>query len=272
MQPTTFKKWVSVTELTAWNYCARKLFIQKILKISPKLNKAMLMGKLKHQILEVFSKNEENIVRNIDKDYDKLELVFIYEDFIIKMGDQIFHENEKAIANFDINRDELIKKVLKDFSYDLKLRVTSIKEKLKQGIFGEKLWASLDSLFVSELKLESSELGLRGRVDRVEIVKSTNEIIPYEVKNREDKVYHSDEIQLGAYALLLEEHYKTQVRRAFIESGDNRQEILITPELRKEVLELIERIRNMENSPPPAMQSNFKKCQSCEFQSECMQM
>jgi CRISPR-associated protein Cas4 len=272
MEKTTFKKWVSVTELTAWNYCARKLFIQKILKISPKLNKAMLMGKLKHQILEVFSKNEENIVRNIEKDYDKLELVFIYEDFIIKLGNQIFHENEKAIANFDINRDELIKKVLKDFSQDLRLRVSSIKEKLKLGIFRDELWNSLDSLFVSELKLESSELGLRGRVDRVEIVKSTNEIIPYEVKNREEKVYHSDEIQLAAYALLLSEHYKTQVKRAFIESGNTKQEIPITEELKKEVLELIEKIRNMENSPPPAMLSNFNKCRSCEFQEECMKL
>ena len=179
---------------------------------------------------------------------------------------------KKIILDFQINKEELVKKILKDFSGDLKLRIVSIKEKLKQGFLKQELWNNLDSLFVSELRLESSLLGLRGRADRVEIVKSTNEIIPYEVKNREEKVYHSDEIQLAAYALLLEEHYKTKVTRAFIESGNNKQEIPITEELRKEVLELIEKIRNMENQAPPAMQSNFKKCQSCEFQEECMKM
>ena len=95
MQPITFKKWVNVTELTAWEYCARKLFIQKILKIPLKLNKAMLMGKLKHQVLEIFSNNEERIVTNIDKDYDKIDLVLIYENFIKDIAEGIFEDNKK---------------------------------------------------------------------------------------------------------------------------------------------------------------------------------
>jgi len=267
-----FKKWVNVTELTSWDYCSRKLFIQKILKIPTKMNKAMLMGRIKHQVLEIFSKNEESIVRNIEKDYDKIDLVIIYENFLKDIAEGIIQDNKKILMDFQVNPDELVKKIIKDFLQDLKLRVVSVKEKLKQGFFQEELWKNLDSLFVSELKLESSELGLRGRADRIEIVKSTNEVIPYEVKNREDKIYHSDEIQLAAYAILLEEHYKTKVTRAFIESGNNKQEIVITPELKKEVLDLIEKIRNLENNPPPAMQSNFNKCQKCDFQEECMKI
>ncbi len=266
------RKPVSVTELTAWEYCPRKLFIQKILKLPSKLNRAMLLGKIKHQTIELLSNNEEKIIKNIDKDYDKLDLVLIYEKFIRDLVEKIFQDNRRILEGFNITLEEINKKVMSDFSHDLKLRVSSIKDKLKFGFFKDKLWDSLDSLFISELRLESQEHGLKGRVDRIEIVKSTNEIIPYELKTREERIFHSDEIQLTAYSIMLEEHYRTKVARGFIESGTNKQEIKITEELKKEVLDLIEKIRNIENSPPPAMLSNFNKCRSCEFQEECMKL
>ena len=127
----------------------------------------------------------------------------------------------------------------------------------------------MDSVFISELKLESEELGLKGRVDRVEIDRKNNLIIPYELKSRNEKIYLSDQIQLTAYAMLLEFLHKKKIDKGFIESGSNKSEFLITPEDKNNVLTLAEEVRNLKQGLPPPILSNFNKCKNCSMRDIC---
>jgi len=260
---------ISITDITGWLYCPRKLYIQKVKNIRQPLTREMQAGKMRHNILEFFSKREKELVTGIDKDLDKIDLVFLYENFIKEIANNVFIENTKAVEGFRIDKEEFMKKLMKNFLEDIKLRVTSIKEKLKEGLFKENLWNSLDTVYISELSLESENLGLRGRVDRVEIQKKENKIIPYELKTRDEKIYPSDEIQLTAYAMLLEDYYKIKIPRGIVESGSLKKEIPITEENKSQVFKIADEIRNLNKALVPPMLSNFNKCKSCMFNEFC---
>jgi CRISPR/Cas system-associated exonuclease Cas4 (RecB family) len=180
------KRMISVSDINSWLYCPRKLYLQRICGLSTMPNRNLIAGKLKHNILENFSKNEEKFISKIDKDYERIDLAFMYEDFLKGIANAVFIENNALIDKFMIDKEDMMKKVARDFSEDIKIRIKSIKEKTAEGIFGSELQRNLDSVYISELKVESQELGLRGRVDRVLISRTTGEIIPFELKSREE--------------------------------------------------------------------------------------
>lgn len=266
------RKLINVSEINAWLYCPRKVFITKVLKIFQPPNRAMTIGKIKHSILENFSKQEEKLISQIDSNFDSIDLVFVYQDFLKNIAQKVFLENQEAINKFLIDKDDILKKVMGDFSEDIKLRVASIKDALAKGFVKEEIWKNLDYIYLSEIRLESEAIGLKGRVDRIKVSRSDNTIIPYELKSREDNIFHSDELQLTAYAMLLEPFYKTIIRKGIIEVGNTKKELLITQENKDEVLKIADLIRNIEGSEPPPILSNFKKCQYCDFKEECAKL
>lgn len=262
-------KILSVTDLTSWLYCPRKLYFTKIKKFKQPLNKLMIIGKLKHNILEEFSKTEKQLITQIEKDYDRLELFLIYENFLKRIANQVFLKNNKLIEAFRVNRAEIFKKVLEDFSEDIKIRIDSIKQGVSNGFLGEELWEKILPKYISELRVESSSLGLRGRIDRVEVNKENNTIFPYELKTRAGKYYYSDEIQLTAYAMLLQEFYNQPIEYGIIESGGKKEKLKIKQENKDKVLEIAEKIRNLTEDTPPQLPSNFNKCKNCGFKKYC---
>jgi CRISPR-associated protein Cas4 len=265
-------KLISVSEINSWLFCARKLYISKILGIFVPPNRAMTIGRIKHSIIENFSKEEEKLISKIDNNFDSVDLVFVYEDFIKNLANSVFIANKDSINQFLIDKDDILKKVLRDFSEDIKLRIASIRDALSRGFVKEELWKNLDSIYLSEIKLESDAIGLKGRVDRIQVSRKDNTIIPYELKSREDNIYHSDELQLTAYAMLLEPYYRTTIEKGIIEVGNNKKEIPITQANKDEVLKIADLIRNIKENSPPPMQSNFNKCRNCEFKEECMKL
>lgn len=263
---------IGVSDLNSWLYCPRKLYLMRISKLQISPNRNMMIGKIKHSILENFSKREESFISSFEKDYDKLDLAFMYEDFLKGIANLVFVENQPIINKFMIDKEDIFKKVMRDFSEDIKLRIQSVKEITSKGIFKENICKNLDSVYISEVRLESLVRGLRGRVDRIMISRSDGSIIPFELKSREERIFHSDEIQLAAYAILLEDYYKIKVEKGFIEVGNKKQEILLDDKLKGEVIQLISEIRKIyhPNAEIPPIQSNFNKCRICEFKQECM--
>jgi CRISPR-associated protein Cas4 len=229
----------------------------------------MFVGRLKHNIFEIFSKREKELVLKIDRDYEKIDLVMIYETFLSQLTDRIFLENAKAVEGFRIAKEDFFKELKKNFIEDIKLRVNSISEKTRLGFFRETLWNSLDKIYVSELNLKSENLGLKGRVDRIEISRQDKKITPYELKTRGERFFLSDEIQLTAYAMLLEDYYKTKIDKGILEASGIKKEIPITDENKTQVMRIAEQIRNLNGSSAPQMLSNFNKCKSCIFNEFC---
>ncbi len=263
------KKLINVSDIVSYLYCPRKLYLTKIKRIPSPQTPEMIKGRLKHEILEDFSRKEKEFVSSIDRDYEKLDLVFMYENLLTAIAQEVLDWNKNLLNSFRINSEEILKKTIKDFTEDIKIRVEAIKEKLKENLFGEELWKNLDKIYLSEIPLESENLGLKGRVDRIMISKKDNTITPFELKSREGQIYQSDELQLTAYAMLLEERYKTKIEKGIVEASSLKKEIIITKENRELVLEILDEIKALKEDFPPMMLSNFNKCKSCSLNEIC---
>ena len=261
---------ISISDISSWLYCPRKLYLTRVKGIKQPVNRAMIIGRIRHAILEDFSKHEKFFVKGIFKNYEKIDLVFMYEDFFKKIADKVFLENSTSIEKFLVDKQDILKKMLSGFSEDMKLRIESIKSGLNKGYFGKDLWDNLDSIYLSEIRVESETLKLRGRVDRIELQKNENNVIPYEIKSRDDRVFPSDELQLTAYAMLLEDMYKMQIKKGIIELGNKKHELEITEKNKSRVLQIADKIREMHKNPAPEMQSNFNKCSQCDLKEQCI--
>ena len=120
------------------------------------------------------------------------------------------------------------------------------------------------------LKIASALLGVTGCTDAVEFY-SDGKIIPIEYKHGKPKENTSDEVQLCAQVICLEEMLECTIDDGalFYFKIRRRIPVPITDELRKETIELAERFHRFvaDGKTPATVYS--KKCESCSFIDEC---
>jgi CRISPR-associated protein Cas4 len=257
---------LSITDITSYMYCPRKFYLKKVRGIKEKQNQLMVKGRLKHEVFDRFNKNEKNIVTEIKEKISKEEIYKIYRTDALKITNQIINFHKELLSGFKISRFDFLHEVLSSLEKEIKLRISSIEQGIEKGYLGKELWENLPVKYFSEVEMISEELGLKGRIDRVEL---GEEIIPYEIKTRKE-VYEADKIQLAGYSLLLEDKFKKKIYFGIIETAEKKEKIIIDEELRKRFLGLAEEIRTMlrEKKEMP-INSSFKKCQYCNFQEIC---
>ncbi len=121
-----------------------------------------------------------------------------------------------------------------------------------------------------DLKIASSLLGLTGQTDAVEFY-SNGKIIPIEYKHGEPKENTSDEVQLCAQVMCLEEMLNCSIEEGavFYFKIRKRIPVLITDELRQETIQLSKDFHNLiENGKTPNAEYTHK-CESCSFIDTC---
>jgi len=265
------KQLLNVTALSSYLYCPRQFYLQKVKGLRQPPTQPMAEGLIRHQVLETFGNNEEKLFENLELINHTLTSENIkqnYKEFLEKIIKQVFNRNIKSIKAFNIDINELYKKIKKQMNKEIILRITAVENTLRKGFTGESLWENLSPKYHSEYPLVSEKIGLKGRADRLMI--SENTIIPFELKTREaDKIYPSDEVQLTAYAMLLEEKFNTKIPLAILESGDIKHELIITNEHKQKVLDLISEVNELLKSGKPKFPSSFSKCQNCFFEEAC---
>lgn len=256
------KQIINITDIVAYLFCPRKILLKKQ-GIREPLTKAMLLGSLRHKVLDIFNKNESVIVSSIQKKPSKQEIKEYYEQTLQQIINEVFERNSRMVEAYKINKFDFYQNLLAYLEKELQLRIESILKTIEQGFLGKELWRNLKPKYLTEFKIESAELGLRGRIDRVKLEEL---ILPYEIKSRKE-IFDSDKIQLAGYALLLEQEFGKQINSGIIETSSSSQEIIITPEMKAQVLEIAEKVRTMISAP---ILSNFKKCNSCSLNQDCL--
>jgi len=167
-------------------------------------------------------------------------------------------------------------------------RVRPVTALMKEGIRGHeeedlreerrslRPYGLVDGERVFHLSLQSSRLGLTGRVDLAIATPSRTadgaEGVVVEYKLTEQKAGAHFKLQLAAYALLLEEAWGLPVRRAFLYSISQRraEPVAITQHLRQKVAQTITDIRHMvEREVMPEPPISLRPCVTCEFRRFC---
>jgi len=260
------KEIISVTEITSYLYCPKKVYLKRVKNLREPANKAMILGFLKHKVFDIFNKNEMLIVSSIKNNMPEQEISSLYKAHLLKLIKETLDNYSNMVFRFKIDPEELREKTLEFMEKEIKLRVDSIKKYLELGFFRKDLWRNLKPKFLTEYEIVSEELGLKGRIDRVKFQEG---VIPYELKTR-DSIFESDKLQLAAYVLLLENEFGKQIKTGVIETATKTEQIEITQELKQKVLDLAEEIRNLDKEPN--LPENFAKCKPCFFKENCFEI
>lgn len=136
-----------------------------------------------------------------------------------------------------------------------------------------------DYVEMTSYVLESGELGIQGKVD---VVRTENgEWIPFEYKKGHSQLecdgtvraWPSDEIQLGAYALLLEEHFGRSIStgRVYYAGSHRTAVILVDDNLRHRVRSAIARAQQLrQTNHRPPVTTNERLCAKCSLAPVCL--
>lgn len=123
---------------------------------------------------------------------------------------------------------------------------------------------------VFDLPLRSERLGLVGKLDMA--VRLGDEAVVVDYKLSAGKAGPHFQMQLAAYAELLEEAWGAPVRRAFLYHipGRRAEELAMTGTLRRRVARVVEAIHVMvEGERMPDPPTNRGRCVTCEFRRFC---
>ncbi|HON36463.1 MAG: CRISPR-associated protein Cas4 [Methanothrix sp.] len=150
--------------------------------------------------------------------------------------------------------------------------ITAREKRRKGAIFYDPELDGAEKMF--RVELESSTLGLRGVLDY--LVRTDREFIPVDYKfghSHKGSVQLNHKYQLAAYALLVEESFKTVVRRGFIHYSRDPINVRIDldDEIRRRTLKVIREIAQIiEDEIEPAGTRNSSRCIDCEYRKYCI--
>ena len=122
-----------------------------------------------------------------------------------------------------------------------------------------------------DLKIASRRLGVTGKTDAVEFY-SDGTVIPIEYKHGKPKEDFSDEVQLCAQAMCLEEMLLCEIPEGSLYYGETRrrQVVAFTPELRGRVRHMLEAMQDdMARGHTPSVKAD-KRCAACSMKEICL--
>lgn len=125
--------------------------------------------------------------------------------------------------------------------------------------------------WLNELYLESTALGLKGKIDVYDRTDDTP--VPVERKRASSgDYYQSDELQLAGYCLLLEQHLDERIDQGaiYLYETDQRMHIPITDAHRQHVHDIVDAIQAMTADDIPPFVDNTAKCEACSTREYCL--
>ena len=265
---------ISVTLLSSYLYCSRKLFLEKVLMQAEPPKESLVMGSIRHETYDKINKNEEFIVTSITKKMEFAEMQQLYEQNHLKFLRKSIADNKDRLKKINLN---MLDAYRKSFPFIMEESVTRSKNVfdfiLKNNVFGDELWQRLTPKILSELRVESDELKLKGIIDQVHVYEQ--DYVPFELKTGRapySGVWPSHRIQIAAYSMLLQEKFRKPIKEGFVFYLDTKEKrhIAINPFMKDEVRQIVnEVIGLLENKNLPDFCNNENKCVKCGLRETC---
>ena len=98
---------INATDLTGYNYCARKLFLKLVLRIKEPPSKHVLIGRLLHEFLEKMNEEEESLVRSLVDNDSLAELRLKSNDRLAEILKELVLKNQYDLMDFELNVAEI---------------------------------------------------------------------------------------------------------------------------------------------------------------------
>lgn len=265
---------ISVSLLSAYLYCSRKLFLEEVLLLEEPPKESIVMGSIRHEAYDKINKTEEEIVTSITSRMQLNDIQELYKQKYLQILRKAIANNRNRLKEVNLNMLDAYKKSFPFIIEESQMRASNISSFIEANlIFGKELWEKLTPKIISELRIESSELKLKGIIDQIHIY--DDGYVPFELKTGRtpnDGIWPSHRIQIAAYSLLMQEHFKKPVKEGFVVYLDTKQKrhIAINPFMKEEVKQIVDNIiALLESRQLPDFCSNENKCRKCGLRQTC---
>jgi CRISPR-associated protein Cas4 len=265
---------ISVTSLSSYEYCKRKLYLERVLKLWEPAKEPTILGSIRHHMLDQVNKQEELIVKSILEHHTEAEITEKYSNYFLKLLKKALVDHKPELEKVNLNQLETYKKIKDLVLQESDIRAQNLIEFIrKHKIFGDKLWEKLTPKIVSEYRVESEKLGLKGIIDYIEYYGDI--IIPVEMKTGSaprEGAWDTHKIQLAAYLMMLSDKTGTDIKRGHIRYLDiaEDRDIVLNPFLRMKVTELVSKVNVCLSAKVlPEFCDNQNKCKSCGLKEKC---
>lgn len=264
-----------VTALTTYMFCPRKLYLGQVLGLKEEPSPAAALGILRHRAHDILAENEEALVTNLAVTTPEA-ILEAYRTAAHSAVHAALERSKGFLFKMQLRVDVAEARLTTVVTRLAEFRARQVTPFAEAGLKGRALWEAITPKLRPEFSVSSKKLGVRGKVDLVEVYPTT--LRPVELKSGpvpHRGVWHEQRIQVAAYALLLEERFGTPVTRGavrYLESGEQR-EVPVNPFLKQEVIQLLDRITKTLKTPavPPQI-TNLKKCAACGLRDPCYRM
>ena len=197
---------IYVTDLTEYLFCPYKLYLKKIKGLQLPQTPEMLTGTIIHKIYEEVLLRERIIIdQRIDEKMGIDEIFKILYADSKRVIKNIMIKNKEKLKDAGVDYLELIKELQEELKEDELLKSIRIKKYI--GLYGkdQNLYKNLFMIKDMEYSVFSNELGLSGKIDKLE-EDSEGNLFPVELKTGlfSNGIRKHEKIQVSAYALLLE--------------------------------------------------------------------
>ncbi|MBW2990665.1 Dna2/Cas4 domain-containing protein [Candidatus Woesearchaeota archaeon] len=268
---------ISVSLLSSYDYCARKLFLEQVLKLVVIPRDVVVKGSIRHEVHDKISKAEESFVKSIKKEVSYKEVLEGYKKSHSNILKHSIIKNKSKLAELKISLSEFFKNTWPLVLEESKDRAVNVHGFIKKRkVFGDELWKELSPKIETEVFVQSEDLQLKGKIDKLEIYenKLVREVVPYELKTGKapkEGVWPGHKLQTGAYVLLLEKN-KMFVREAFVKYLDvnEARAVVMNPFLEKKVIETRDAVLTLFKAKEiPVICENKNKCNACALKDKC---
>jgi|TARA_Y100000310_G_scaffold153695_1_gene153118 CRISPR-associated protein Cas4 len=243
-----------------------------MLKEPPK--ESLVMGSIRHETYDNINKKEEKLVTSIAKKINLVEIQNLYKQSYLSVLRKAITNNKRRLENVNLSMSDAYKKAYSFILEESSLRASNIFNFIEENnVFGQELWQKLTPKIMSELRVESDALKLKGIIDQVHIY--DNDYVPFELKTGrtpDNGVWPSHRIQIAAYSLLLQERFNKPIKEGFVFYLDTKEKrhIAINPYMREEVKQIVDEIMQLlESKELPDFCNNENKCRKCGLRKTC---
>lgn len=257
---------IRVTDLAKYKFCPYKLYLENVKRVRAEKTPKMILGILKHKISEIISKREQKLAELFKfTEVSEEEIARILSRDYLRVVKNLALKNRKTFQGYEIDFFKTMRDWKKEFEREALMRAKFLKESLRYKTI-EEVYAGDVEYHISDL-----ELGIKGRIDRIEEVDGIH--IPIEIKTGSPQIFETHRLQLAGYVILCERKFSERIPYGFIhyiQSGE-KIKVLIDETLRRKLFEVIYEVRKIYSGEVPEKVYEAK-CDSCNLRKVCWEI
>jgi len=248
--------------------------LQQVLKLEEPEREDAVIGSIRHETYDLINKNEKDIVISIQRKVPKEDIQDLYKLHYSEHLRKAIRYHKERLETLGINLGDVFKSLWPLIMEESLTRGNNVYNFIETHlVFGEKLWELLIPKVVSEFKIISRKLELIGIIDQVEHWQTG--LVPVEIKTGNAPsigIWPGHKMQIIAYAMLLEDHYKRPVKEGFVFYLDSKEKrhVAINPFMKYELKETITKVKSTLSSKElPDFTTSKNKCNKCGLREKC---